>query len=95
MNLKNQYRRLFENRVSSNDAKLLKENVNPKVQDAFDAVYQLTDEHGDSALELMDEYVESAGLTDVLEKFMDEENLTPKEATDLIDVLENVADELS
>ena len=43
----------------------------------------------------MDEFVEDAGLTDVLEKFLDDIKLTPKESTDLIDVLIDVAGELS
>ena len=71
------------------------ENVNPEVQKAYGAVYDLTDVHGDEALEVMDEFVEDAGLTDVLEKFLDDIKLTPKESTDLIDVLIDVAGELA
>ena len=71
------------------------ENVNPEVQKAYGAVYDLTDVHGDEALEVMDEFVEDAGLTDVLEKFLDDIKLTPKESAALIDVLIDVAGELS
>ena len=68
---------------------------NPEVDKAYGAVYDLTDVHGDEALEVMDEFVEDAGLTDVLEKFLDDVKLTPKESAALIDVLIDVAGELS
>ena len=95
MNLGKKYKQLFEGKTRSNDSKLLKEDVNLEVAKAYGAVYDLTDEHGDEALEVMDEFVEDAGLTDVLEKFLDDIKLTPKESTDLIDVLIDVAGELS
>jgi hypothetical protein len=72
-----------------------KENVNPEVDKAYGAVYDLTDDHGDEALEVMDEFVEDAGLTDVLEKHLDDKKLTPQESAALVDVLEDVAGELS
>ena len=95
MNLGKKYKQLFEGKIRSNDSKLLKENVNPEVGKAYGAVYDKTDDHGDEALEVMDEFVEDAGLTDVLEKFLDEKKLTPQESADLIDVLEDVVGELS
>ena len=95
MNLSKKYKQLFEGRIGSNDVKLLKEHVNPEVAKAYGAVYDLTDEHGDSALELMNDFVDDAGLTDVLDKFLDDVKLSQKESTALIDVLIDVADELS
>ena len=95
MKLGKKYKQLFEGKTRSNDSKLLKEDVNLEVAKAYGAVYDLTDEHGDEALEVMDEFVEDAGLTDVLEKFLDDIKLTPKESADLIDVLIDVAGELS
>ena len=95
MNLGKKYKQLFEGKIRSNDSKLLKENVNPEVGKAYGAVYDKTDDHGDEALEVMDEFVEDAGLTDVLEKFLDDIKLTPKESADLIDVLIDVAGELA
>ena len=95
MNLGKKYKQLFEGKTRSNDSKLLKEDVNLEVAKAYGAVYDLTDEHGDEALEVMDEFVEDAGLTDVLEKFLDDVKLTPKESAALIDVLIDVAGELS
>jgi hypothetical protein len=95
MNLGKKYKQLFEGRIGSNDVKLLKEHVNPEVAKAYGAVYDLTDEHGDSALELMNDFVDDAGLTDVLDKFLDDVKLSQKESTALIDVLIDVADELS
>ena len=94
-NLGKKYKQLFEGKTRSNDSKLLKEDVNLEVAKAYGAVYDLTDEHGDEALEVMDEFVEDAGLTDVLEKFLDDVKLTPKESAALIDVLIDVAGELS
>ena len=95
MNLGKKYKQLFEGKTRSNDSKLIKEDVNLEVAKAYGAVYDLTDEHGDEALEVMDEFVEDAGLTDVLEKFLDDVKLTPKESAALIDVLIDVAGELS
>jgi hypothetical protein len=95
MNLGKKYKQLFEGKARSNDSSLIKEHVNPEVDKAYGAVYDLTDVHGDSALELMNDFVDSAGLTDVLDKFLDDIKLTPKESTALIDVLIDVADELS
>ena len=95
MNLGKKYKQLFEGKTRSNDSKLLKEDVNLEVAKAYGAVYDLTDEHGDSALELMDEFVEDAGLTDVLEKFLDDKKLTPQESKALVDILMEVVDELS
>ena len=43
----------------------------------------------------MDEFVEDAGLTDVLEKHLDDKKLTPQESAVLVDVLEDVVGELS
>jgi len=93
MNLQEQYKRLFKGRTSSNDKKLIKEDVNPKVQAAYDAVYQLTDEHGDEALEVMDQFVDQAGLTDALDKLLDDKKLNSTEAKKLIDVLNDVVGE--
>ena len=95
MDLGKKYKQLFEGKTRSNDSKLLKEDVNLEVAKAYGAVYDLTDVHGDEALEVMDEFVEDAGLTDVLEKFLDDIKLTPKESAALIDVLIDVAGELS
>ena len=72
-----------------------KVRVNPEVDKAYGAVYDKTDDHGDEALEVMDEFVEDAGLTDVLEKHLDDKKLTPQESAALVDVLEDVLGELS
>ena len=95
MNLGKKYKQLFEGKTRSNDSKLLKEDVNLEVAKAYGAVYDLTDVHGDEALEVMDEFVEDAGLTDVLEKFLDDKKLTPQESKALVDILMEVVDELS
>ena len=93
MNLQENYKRLFKGRIGSNDSKLLKENVNPEVAKAYGVVYSLTDKHGDEPLEVMDQYVDQEGLTDALDKYLDDKKLSPKESKELTAVLNDVAGE--
>jgi hypothetical protein len=94
MNLQENYKRLFKGRIRSNDSKLINEDVNQKVQDAYDQVYDLTGRHGDEPLEVMDEFLEDAGIYDLHTKFLEEEPLSSMEAKKLIDVYNEVVAEV-
>ena len=67
--------------------------VNPEVAKAYSAVYSLTDEHGDEPLEVMNQYLDQEGLTNALNKHLDDKKLSPKESKELIAVLNDVAGE--
>ena len=98
MNLKAQYKRLFEGRVSSNDKsllsnKILSEDINKKSSKAYGKVYDLTEDEGDEILEELNQYIEQAGLEAAYEKFLDETPLTSKEDADLADVMMDLYNE--
>lgn len=90
MNLQENYKRLFKGRIRSNDSKLINEDTNQKVQDAYDQVYELTGRHGDEPLNVMDEFLQHADIYDLHTKFLDEVPLSSMEAKKLIDVYNEV-----
>jgi len=69
---------------------LIKENVNPKVQAAYDAVYNYVDE---DSLEILDQYLEDADLVDVYDKYLDGIKLSSTESGALIATMQDALGE--
>ena len=63
------------------------------LDELYGRIYDFTDVAGDSALELMDDFIESEGLTEVLDRFLDEAELSDAEAKRLAQCFEEVIDE--
>ena len=64
-----------------------------ELQDLYGRIYNFTDVAGDSALELMDSFIESEGLIGVFDRFLDEAELSDAEADRLAQCFEEVIDE--
>jgi hypothetical protein len=65
-----------------------------KLHDLYGQIYDFTAHAGDSALELMDDIIDSEGLTDVLERYLDDNaKLSDEEAASLAECFEVIIDE--
>ena len=64
-----------------------------ELDELYGCIYSFTDVAGDSALELMDDFIANEGLEDVLSRFLDEEDLTAEESIQLANCFEQVIDE--
>ena len=63
------------------------------LQDMFSRIYDFTDVAGDSALELMGSFIESEGLTEVFDRFLDDAELSEDEMDQLTQCFEEIVDE--
>ena len=63
------------------------------LQDLYGRIYDFTDVAGDSALELMDDFIESEGLTLVFGRFLDEAELSEDEIDQLSQCFEEILGE--
>jgi len=69
-------------------------NNKNKLHDLYGQIYDFTAHAGDSALELMDDIIDSEGLTDVLERYLDDNaKLSDEEAASLAECFEVIIDE--
>jgi hypothetical protein len=63
------------------------------LNELYGRIYDFTDVAGDSALELMDNFIESEDLTEVMDRFLNEAELSKAEITRLAQCFEEVIDE--
>jgi len=90
MNLGEKYKQLFEGKIRSNDATLIKENTNPKVQAVYDSIYNYSDE---DSLEILNQYIDDAGLEKEYDKYLDGTKLSSTEEKDLITTMQDALGE--
>ena len=69
-------------------------NNKNKLHDLYGRIYDFTAHAGDSALELMDDIIDSEGLTEVFARYLDDNaKLSDSEATSLAECFEVIIDE--
>ena len=90
MNLRKKYKQLFEGKTRSNDSSLLKENANPKVQAVYNSIYEYSEE---DSLEILDQYIEDAGLEKEYDKYLDGTKLSSTEEKALITTMNDALGE--
>ena len=90
MNLGKKYKQLFEGKTRSNDATLIKENANPKVQAVYDSIYNYSDE---DSLEILNQYIDDAGLEKEYDKYLDGTKLSSTEENALITTMQDALGE--
>ena len=64
-----------------------------ELDELYGCIYSFTDVAGDSALELMDDFIESEGLQDVFDRFLNELDLTVEESVQLANCFELIIEE--
>ena len=69
---------------------LLKENANPKVQVVYDAIYNYVDKN---SLEILNQYIEDAGLEKEYDKYLDGRKLSSTESNALIATMQDALGE--
>jgi len=69
---------------------LLRENANPKVQAVYDAIYNYVDEN---SLEILNQYIEDAGLEKEYDKYLDGRKLSSTEEGALIATMQDALGE--